>query len=102
MTVLPQFRSGIHYRADNLVVSRAPAEIAGKPITDLGLTRIGVLFQKRTCGDEKPRRADAALEGGVLKELALQGMQIAVGRHPFNGLDPPPLRLWAEHKAGAD
>jgi hypothetical protein len=72
MTVLPQFRRGVYDRADYLVVSGAPAKIAGKPITNFSLARIRILFQKRPRRNEKPWRADAALERGMLEEFTLQ------------------------------
>ena len=63
--------------ADDLVVAGAAAEIAGQPVAHLGLGRIGIALQQRLGGDEEAGRADAALQRGVLEELALQRMQLS-------------------------
>src|SRR6185503_5897423 len=67
--------SGVEHGAHDLVVAGAAAQIAGQPVAHLRLGGLRVLLQQRPGGDQEARCADAALERGVVEELALQGMQ---------------------------
>src|SRR2546423_6624962 len=92
----------IHHRADDLVVSGAPAQIAGQPVADLGLRGVGLLLEQRLAGHEKARRADAALERGIFQEALLQRMQRLALGHALDRLDPAPADLAAKDEARAD
>src|SRR5262249_33939046 len=84
-----------------LVVSGAPAEVAGQPVADLGLGRVELPLEQGVAGHEESRRADAALEGGVLEEALLQGMErLALGQ-ALDRFDPSPPDLAAQHEARA-
>src|SRR5437867_1997768 len=98
----PHFRGSVHHRLDDLVVPGAAAEIARQPVADLGLGRVGIPLEQGLRGDEEARRADAALERGVLEELLLEGMERLAGGHALDGLDRPPGHLAAEDEARAD
>ena len=41
------FGSGVHHRADDLVIAGAPAEVAGEPEADLFLARLRIPAQQR-------------------------------------------------------
>src|SRR6266852_3057117 len=56
-------RGRVHHRANDLVVPRAPAEVAGEPVTDLGLRRVGRPLEQCLAGHQEARGADAALQG---------------------------------------
>ena len=76
------------HRAHDLVVTGAAAEIAGQPEANLGLGRIGVALEQRLGRDQEARRADAALQGGMLEELALQRMQLVAVGDALDGAEP--------------
>src|SRR6185503_11821895 len=92
---------GVHHRANDLVVAGAAAQVAGQPVAQLGLARVGVLLQQRLGGHQEARRADAALQRRVLDELALQRMQLVALGHALDGGDRPAVRLHAQHQARA-
>ena len=62
--------------------------------------RVGIAVQQRLGGDQEARCADAALQGRVVEELLLQGMQPFAFGDAFDGVDFAALRLGAEHQAG--
>src|SRR5262245_13299739 len=88
--------------AYNLVIAGAPAEIAGKTEADLFFGRVLVLCEQSAGRDQKARRADAALERGMLDEFALQRMKLVAIRHALDGLDLASFGFSTEHEAGAD
>src|SRR5678815_5410244 len=96
------FRGSGHHRFHDLVVPGAPAEIAREPVADLGLRRLDIALEQRLRGDEDARRADPALQRGVLEELLLERMEGLAVRHALDRLDRAAPRLAAEHEAGAD
>src|SRR2546426_12004621 len=89
-------RGGVHHRAHDLVVPRAPAEVAGEPVADLGLRRGERPREQGLGGHEEPWGADAALERGVLQEALLQRMKRLAGGHALDGLDLAPAHLAAK------
>src|ERR1700730_6525126 len=95
-------RGGIHHRAHDLVVPRAPAEVAGEPVADLGLRRVERPLEQGLGRHEEPGGADAALERGALQELLLQRMERLAGGHALDGLDLLPTALATQHETGAD
>src|SRR6266436_4609234 len=70
------FLGGSKYRANDLVVAGAAAQVAGDPIAHFGFGRIGAPIKQRLGGDQDPGRADAALQPVELEEIALQRMQV--------------------------
>ena len=93
------FFRGRAHRADDLVVARAAAQIAGQRVADLFFVRIGIAVEQRLGRHEKTRRADAALQRSVLDELALQRMQLAAGRKTFDRRHLTAFGFRAEHEA---
>src|SRR5262245_32590226 len=81
--------------------ARAPAQVAGQPVAYLGIGRIRVLLEQGLAGDEEARRADPALQGGVLQELLLQGMERLSLGQALDRLDATADDLAAEHQARA-
>src|SRR5881409_2914973 len=94
-------RGRVLHRAHDFVVSRAPAEVAGQPVSDLVLRRFGRALQQRLAGHQEPRRADPALQGRVLQEPLLQRMEPLALGHAFDRLDASAADLAAQHEAGA-
>src|SRR4029077_14572116 len=92
---------GIEHRLDNLVVPGAAAQVAREPVAHLFLGRIGVALEERLRRDEHARRADAALERGVLEELLLQRVELVALGHALDRLYRSSLQLGAEDQAGA-
>src|SRR5262249_4546163 len=102
MSARPHFRGSVHHRFDDLVVAGAPAQVAGQPVSDLGLARVGLALEERLGGHDEPRRADAALERGVLEEHLLDRVERLAPGRALDGVDPPPGDLTAPHEARAD
>src|SRR5207245_3171813 len=91
-------RGGVQHRAHDLVVPRAPAQVAGEPVADLGLRRVGHPLEEGLGGHEEPWGADAALERGALQELLLQRVERLAGGHALDGLDLLPTYLATQHE----
>ncbi len=72
---------------DNLVVARAAADDVFKPLFDFGLRRVGVLGQQRLGGNNHAGCAEAALAAAGVDEGRLDGVQVAVIGHAFDGRD---------------
>src|SRR5882672_9136834 len=81
------FLGGRQHRTDDLVVSGAPAQIAGEPVAHLGFGRVGIALEQRLGGDQDAGRTDAALQSVELEEVALQRMQVLALGHAFDGFD---------------
>src|SRR5262245_57551701 len=92
----------IEHGADDLVVTGAPAEVAGEPVARLGFGRIRIALEQRLGGDQQAGRAEAALQRRMLEEFSLQRMQIVPARHAFDRLDRAAFGLHGEHQARAD
>ena len=87
---------GIQHGADDLVVAGAAAQIAGEPVAHLGPrsgsgSRRAAPWPRRS----EARRAEAALQRGVLEEFLLQRVQVVALGHALDRLDrrgPRPRR----------
>src|SRR6185295_4834252 len=99
---LTHFRSRRHDGTHDFVISGAAAQIAGKPVPHLGFGRIGVAVEQRLGRHQESRRADAALQGRMGDEVALQGMKHLALGHALDRADALALGFRAEHQAGAD
>src|SRR3546814_5977699 len=60
---------------DDVVITRAAADVALQPLADLVFLGIGVLLQKVHGGHHHARRAEAALQPVMLAEGRLHGVQ---------------------------
>src|SRR6266849_2101212 len=95
-------RGGVHHRAHDLVVPRAPAEVAGEPVAHLDLRRVGRPLEQGLARHQEARRADAALERGVLQEPLLERVEGLSLSHALDGFDLASAHLAAQHETGAD
>src|SRR5215475_4811148 len=82
-----QLGGGIEDGTDDLVVAGAATEVAGEPVTRLGLRRIRIAVEQRLGGDQQARRAEAALQRRMFQEFSLQRMQIVSARHALDRLN---------------
>ena len=94
-------RRGRH-RADNLVITRATAEVTGKRVTYFLFAWIRVAIEQDFGRNQKSRGTHATLQGGVLDELGLQRMQAVALRETFNRVDFTAFCLHAQDKAGTN
>src|SRR5688572_24883785 len=101
MSASAHFSGGVEHRLDDLVVTGAAAEVARQPVAHLFFSRIVVAFQQRLRRDQHARRADAALERGVLEELALERVQLVAVGHALDRLNRLAVQLGAKHQARA-
>src|SRR5579885_1804003 len=92
----------VEHRAYDLVVTGASAEIARQMVADLGLGRPRNLVEQRLGRHQEARRADAALQAGVLEEFALQHVQFGALGEPLDGFELAALRFDPQHEARAD
>src|SRR5690606_1964979 len=72
--------------ADNLVITGTPAKIPGQVKANLLFSGLWVFLQQRFRGDDKARRADAALKRGPFEEALLNRMQMGSVGNAFDGL----------------
>src|SRR5712672_1934786 len=89
--------SGVEHRADDLVITGTPAEVAGEPIARLFLGRVQVLVEQRLGRDDKSRRAEAALQRRMLEEFLLHRVQLVALGDALDGRDLVAFRLGSEH-----
>ena len=89
---LHRARTGRH-RLDDVVVARAPAEVALEPEADLLLGGVRVVAEDVDRLHDHPRCAEAALEGVVLVERLLHRVQRAVLGDALDGRDLVPVGL---------
>src|SRR5690606_5952218 len=90
-------------RFDDVVVTRAAAEIALQPLADLALGRAGVALEQVRRRHHHARRAEAALQAVIVLEGLLDDAERAV--RVGHALDRPDLRALArggEDRAGLD
>src|SRR3990172_1275307 len=84
---------------DDVLVTRAAAQIAGHPVADFLLRRIGRFFQQAIGAGDHARRAVAALQGVLLVECFLQSMQSGRLLQAFDGEHVRILALHREYRA---
>ena len=80
------------HRADDVVVARAPAEVALQPLTDLPLGRRRVLGEQADRRHHHARRAEAALQAVLGAERGRDGVQLSnrsATRPSSVVIDPP-------------
>src|SRR5581483_421779 len=98
---VPHALRGREHRLDDRLVTGAAAEIAGEGVAHVGLGRRGHAVEQLDGGEDHARRAVAALERMVPRELLLQWMERAVAREALDGCDRVTRGLHTEHEAGA-
>src|SRR5690606_2377913 len=87
---------------DHLNVAGTPAQVARQRLPNLLIGRRGRAVEQRLGGKDGARRAKATLYRPGLHEAALQRMQVAVFRQPFDGDDIVPIGLPRQYKARVD
>src|SRR5688572_21679796 len=90
---------GVLNRVDDVLITRAAAQIAGDTFADLALRRRRVVVQQRHCRHDHSRRAEAALKPVLLPEALLQGMQLTLRGKPLDRGDRGAIGLDGEHRA---
>ncbi len=90
---------GLH-RIDDLLVSRAAAEVPAQPLPDLFPRGFRFLLEERRCRQDHPRRTETALDGAAPDEGLLQRVEPVPLPQPFDRRHLSPLQLGGEHQAG--
>src|SRR5262245_12466801 len=96
---LPLVR-GVLDGVDDVLVTRAAAEVPYDALANFPLIRRGILAQKADRRHDHARRAVAALKTVFLPEAFLQRMKLAVLRQPFDGRHLGAVGLDGEYRAG--
>ena len=89
-----------HNGLNDLVVTRAAAEIAGERFSDALRCRRGLAIEQGLGRDKNARRAIAALRRAAIRELLLQGMQLTVLDEALHGRHRASGALGGEREAG--
>src|SRR5207249_8067112 len=89
-------------RLHDVVVTRAPAQVALELVADQLLGRLGVALEHLVDGHDHARRAEPALEPVLLPEPLLDRVQLAVLRQSLDRHDVGAVRLDREEGAGFD
>ena len=87
-----RFGRGFH-GVDNVLVSRAAAEIALEAVADLLLGRDRIVGEQLPRGENHPRRTKSALQRMFIPERLLQRVELAVLRQPLDRQHVPSFRL---------
>src|SRR3990170_3472269 len=88
-------------RLDDVLVTRAPAEVAGQGLADLDLAGCLVLTEQCMRAHEHSRGAEPALQAVMRPEGLLQEVQ-AISAQPFHRGDLRPIGLHGKHQAAPD
>jgi len=88
------------YRAHDIDVARAHAEIAAEAGAYFFIARFCIVAQQFESREDHPRRAKAALQRMMLVKCHLQRMEFSLRPNPFNGGDFAAIGLRDEEQAG--
>jgi len=91
---------GVFYRADNILISSASANIAIQSMADLLIGGVRVAIQQIHHGDDHTGRAEATLQAVLLPEGILHGMQLAICGDAFNRGNTATIGLHCQDCAG--
>ena len=87
---------------DDVVIARAPAQVAFQPVPDLLFRRICVVLQQVDRAHDHAGRAEPALQAVLFAKCGLHGMQrVAVGQ-ALDSRDLRALGLYCEQGAALD
>src|SRR5262249_28065346 len=81
------------HRLHDVDVAGAAAEIAFQAVNDVFLGRLGVVLEQARYGHDHSRGAETALQSVALRERLLDGMELAVLRHPLDRQHVGAVRL---------
>jgi len=87
---------------DDLLIPRAPAEVAAYGIRHLLTGRPGRFADKGLRTHEKPRGTESALDPMMVQQSPLQGVKVFFTAQTFNGHDRSTIQLRRRHEAGID
>src|SRR5262245_21495683 len=88
------------YRAHDINVARAHAEIAAEAGAYFVIARFCIVAQQFESREDHPRRAKAALQRMMLVKCHLQRMEFSLRPNPFNGGEFAAIGLRGEEQAG--
>src|SRR5215475_2607015 len=86
-------------RPHDVLVARAPADLAGQSLTELLRHRVRVVVEQPAGGQHHARRTEAALEPVAAGETLLDGVEPAVPFQAFHREHPPAVGHGGEHRA---
>ena len=90
------------HRVDDVLIPRAPADVAFQAMPDFLLGRIRIAVQNLFRRHDHARRAESALQPVLVPERFLHGVQLAVHGQAFDGHDVRAVSLHREHRAALD
>src|SRR5437763_7563918 len=90
------------HRFDDVLIARAPADVARQRPADLLLGWARVLGEQRSAGEHHAGRTEAALQSVLLFEPLLDRVERAAAAEPFHRCDLASVGLYGEHRAGLD
>src|SRR5437588_3968168 len=102
MTLSPHGGGALRHRFDDVLVTRASAEIAFELGANRFLVRVRMPLYQIDRGEHHPRRAEAALQAVALLERRLHRMHLAVACESFDSRHFGRLRLNGENRARLD
>jgi hypothetical protein len=91
--------ASVQHRSYDFVVSRTSAQITRQGIADFLDRWVWVPIQQRFRRDQKPGRANTALQRRVLNELSLQDMQFAILNQTFDRCYLSPFCFSSQYQA---
>src|SRR5947207_2178729 len=86
-------------RVHDVVIARAAAQVAFDRMTDLSVARRCVPLEEVDGGDHETGSAEATLQPMLLRERALDRVQLTVLREALDRDDHRAIRLDREHRA---
>src|SRR5260370_25984990 len=98
----PRCSGGVLDGLDDVVVPRAPAEVAGDGPADVGFGGVRIRLQKRAARHHHAGGAVAALQTVLLVKALLDRVELSVFLEALDGRDVAAVGLDREHRAGLD
>jgi hypothetical protein len=102
MASRPSRRGRSLHGSNDVLVSRAAAEVSLETVPDFLFGRAGIAFEQLSGGHDHSWRAKAALQSVLVPKSFLNGMQVSVFGDSFDGYDSSAIGLDGEHRAGFD
>src|ERR1051325_2885293 len=87
------------HRVDDVLIPRAPADIAFQPFANFFFRRIRIAIENLFRRDDHPRRAEPALQTMLVPERLLYFVQLPTHGQPFDGEHVRSVGLHGEHRA---